>query len=52
LPKPAFVEVKPSSLSAAGAIEIFLQGGRRLLVRSGFDRDLLIELVRALESVA
>jgi hypothetical protein len=52
LPKPAFVEVKPSSLSAAGAIEIFLHGDRRLLVRRGFDRDLLIELVRALESVA
>jgi hypothetical protein len=52
LPKPAFVEVKPSSLAATGVIEIFLHGGRRLLVRSGFDRGLLIELVRALESVA
>jgi hypothetical protein len=52
LPKPAFVEVKPPSLSASGAIEIFLHGDRRLLVRRGFDRDLLIELVRALESVA
>jgi hypothetical protein len=51
-PKPPFVEIKPSSPSAPGAIEICLQGERRLLVRRGFDRDLLIELVRALESDA
>ena len=51
-PAPAFVEVKPPKASAPGAIEICLHGERRLLVRRGFDRDLLIELVRALESVA
>src|ERR1700729_982408 len=50
LPKPAFVEVKPSSLPATGAIEICLHGGRRLLVRRGFDRDLLMDVVRAVES--
>src|SRR5277367_6269114 len=49
---PAFVEVKPPKTSAAGAIEICLPRERRLLVRRGFDRDLLTELVRALESVA
>jgi transposase-like protein len=49
---PAFVEVKPTKTSASEAIEICLSGGRRLLVRRGFDRDLLIELVRALESIA
>ena len=49
---PAFVEVKPPKKSAVEAIEICLRGERRLLVRRGFDRDLLIELVHALESVA
>ena len=49
---PAFVEVKPQKTSVSEAIEICLHGERRLLVRSGFDRDLLIEVVRALESVA
>jgi len=51
-PKTAFVEVRPPSLLAPGAIEICLHGERRLLVRSGFDRDLLIALVRALESAS
>jgi hypothetical protein len=50
--KPAFVEVTPPSIQKAGTIEVCLRGERRLLVRRGFDRDLLIELVRALESVA
>jgi hypothetical protein len=49
---PVFVEVKPPKTSAVGAIEICLRNDFRLLVRRGFDRDLLIELVRALESVA
>ena len=52
LSKPSFVEVKPPKTSATGAIEICLHSERRLLVRRGFDRDLLIEVVRALESVA
>jgi hypothetical protein len=34
------------------AIEICLHGERRLLVRSGFDHDLLIDLVRTLEATA
>jgi len=51
-PAPAFVEVKPSSLSVPGPIEICLRGERRLLLRRGFDRDLLIELIRTLESIA
>jgi hypothetical protein len=52
LSKPAFIEVKPSGLSATGAIEICLQGERRLLVRRGFDHDLLIDLIRMLEGAA
>jgi transposase-like protein len=48
----AFVEVKPAKTSASEAIEICLRGERRLLVQRGFDRDLLIELIHALESVA
>jgi hypothetical protein len=52
LPKPAFIEVKPSSLSAIEAIEICLPGERRLLVRRGFDHDFLIDLVRTLEAIA
>ena len=51
-PKPAFVEVKPPKTSAAEAIEICLRGERRLLVRRGFDRDLLMDLVRTLEAIA
>ena len=52
LSKPAFIEVKPSSLSATEAIEICLPGERHLLVRRGFDHDLLIDLVRTLEATA
>jgi transposase-like protein len=51
-PAPAFVEVKPSNLPAAEAIEICLPGERRLLVRRGFEHDLLIDLIRTLESLA
>jgi transposase-like protein len=50
-PKPAFVEVTPSRVGTAGTIEICLRGERHLLARRGFDRELLIELVRALESI-
>ena len=52
LSKPAFVEVTPPSTQTAGAIEICLRGERHLLARRGFDRDLLIELIRTLESIA
>ena len=51
-PAPAFVEVKRPDAPAAAAIEIFLPGERRLLVRRGFDRDLLIDLIRTLEGAA
>src|ERR1700683_5463055 len=50
LSQPAFIEIKPSRVSATEAIEICLPGERRLLVRSGFNPDLLIDLVRALEA--
>jgi len=44
--------VKPPNTSAAGAIEVCLPAGRCLLVRRGLDRELLIELIRALEKIA
>src|ERR1700677_3092153 len=47
---PVFVEVKPPKTSASEAIEICLSGGRRLLVRRGFDPNLLMDLVRTLEA--
>jgi hypothetical protein len=50
--KPAFVEVMPPRAGMAGTIEICLRGERHLLARRGFDRELLIELIRALESIA
>jgi hypothetical protein len=54
---PAFVEAKLAGESAAGrgragVIEVRVRGGRRVRVRSGgFDRDLLPEVVAALESL-
>ena len=33
-------------------LELRLRGDRRLIVRTGFDRDLLIKLVRTLEALA
>jgi Transposase len=49
-----FVEVKTASADAGpcSGIEVGLRGHRRLLVRRGFDRDLLIELIRTLEAIA
>lgn len=52
LPKPAFVEVTPPRAGTAGTIEVCLRGERHLLARRGFDRELLIELIRTLESIA
>jgi hypothetical protein len=52
MPKPAFVEVTPPRSQIAGTVEICLHGERRLLVRRGFDHDLLIDLVRTLEATA
>jgi len=49
---PAFVEVTPPSAGTAGTIEIYLRDERRLLVRRGFDHDLLLDLVRTLEATA
>ncbi len=51
-PKPAFVEVTPSRVGTAGTIEVCLRGERCVLARRGFDRELLIELIRTLESIA
>lgn len=52
---PVFVEAKvvdPSPAEAAAAIEVCLKGGRRLRVGGGFDADVLLELVRALEGLS
>jgi hypothetical protein len=55
-PAAGFVEVE-TLLPTAGetlrapAIELRLGGGRRLVVRKGFDRDLLAEVVQALEAI-
>ena len=52
---PLFVEAKLAGASAPqspGLIEIRLRGGRRLLVRrENFERQLLREVVAALESL-
>jgi hypothetical protein len=53
--KPVTVVSKTLGRSAdqpAGAIELRLRDGCHLLVRRGFDRQLLIDLVQALESLA
>jgi transposase-like protein len=51
-----FVELTASPAAGvegnAPAVEVLLRGGRRLLLRSGFDRDLLIQIVQALEVIA
>ena len=41
--------IKACEVSSHEAIEVCLRGGHRLLVRRGFDHDLLVELVRVLE---
>lgn len=52
---PAFVEAKVAGAPgtrSAGVIEVRLCGGRRLLVRrENFDRELLLDVVAALESL-
>jgi transposase-like protein len=61
-PVAGFVEVKARRDSArvsmtggaeveSSAIEIYLQSNRRLLVRRGFDRGLLTELIHVLEAL-
>ena len=57
-----FVEVKTAAAAqpAGGdgaegealAIEVCLGGGRRLLVRPGFDRELLVAMIGVLEGIA
>jgi transposase len=57
---PAFVEAVVAARSdsagfrprEAGVIEIRLRGGRRVRIRRGFDRALLVEVVAALEALA
>ena len=52
---PAFVEAKVAGAPgtpASGVVEVRLRGGRRLLVRrENFDRELLLDVVAALESL-
>jgi transposase-like protein len=47
-----FAEVRVTSepTGAAGAIEVRLKGGRCLVVRAGFDRQTLLDLVATLEA--
>jgi hypothetical protein len=49
VPTAPFVELKNPISSTVGSIEICLPAGHRLFVRPGFDRDLLVEVVRTLE---
>lgn len=46
----AFTEVRvsPEPVSTSGALELVLPGGRRIMVRPGFDRATLLALVDAL----
>lgn len=51
-PAAAFVEAKITpALRTTGAIDVQLRSGRRVRVRRGFDRDLLAEVVAALEAL-
>lgn len=51
---PVFVEATvagtPPPPRSAGRVEVRLRGGRRVRVGRGFDRDLLAEVVAALEA--
>ena len=50
---PAFVEATVAgtpTTRSAGRVEVRLRGGRRVRVGRGFDRDLLAEVVAALEA--
>ncbi|MGD0141133.1 MAG: hypothetical protein ABSD28_19915 [Tepidisphaeraceae bacterium] len=49
---PPFIEVKAWASAPAAGIEVRLRRGRRLLLRRGFDRGLLMEVVRVLEGIA
>jgi hypothetical protein len=54
-PATEFVEVKAVAgvkLVSTDGIEVCLSGGRRLLVRPGFNHDLFAELIGVLEGLA
>lgn len=46
----AEVRVAPAALVDAGALEVRLSGGRGIVVRPGFDRQTLLDLVATLEA--
>jgi hypothetical protein len=49
----ARVQVIPErSRAGHGAVEVRVHGGRRLVVRPGFQRELLVELIGLLEGMA
>ena len=52
---PAFVEARvvdaPPAARGTCPIEVRLRGGRRVRVRRGFDRELLVAVVAALEGM-
>jgi hypothetical protein len=56
--KPVRIAATPASPrrggdnSSEGGIELHLAGERRVMVRRGFDRQLLLDLITALESLA
>jgi hypothetical protein len=52
LPTPAFVEVTPLNPTRTDTIEILLHDRHRLRVCAGFDRQLLLDLIHALEALA
>jgi hypothetical protein len=48
----AFVEAKPAGVRGRlGSVQIRLRGGRRLIVRDGFDHLLLAEVVAVMEEL-
>lgn len=49
---PAFVEAKVRDPTDGSGVVIELPGGRRVIVSRGSDRDLLLEVIGALESGA
>ena len=49
--KPVKIAPEPAHGGDA-AIELYLPGARRLVVRRGFDRQLLVDVIHALEAAA
>jgi hypothetical protein len=53
VPASGFVEARVVDSPALAAwLEVRVRGGRRVVVRTGFDRGLLAEVVAALEGMA